>query len=460
MRKIFYNQALFDDKDLVKLIYDLYILAKTTEGLETDIYNVLDFNIDYYKADYHFPLIDVLKENFKTFEFIEENFSSIIEFFSYIKDKRKKFRDKLRQDRTTEYLLTEDNEKRLRILDDIIQLETEVSANDIKLQEINDFNSKELYERRKSIGSGPLTNIEDIDEIIGGVTAGKILVVAAPPKCHKTMFALNMSYLGVTEYDESNNTLALSFEIPKDEWYWKTIVRHGYTINKCLDVKKILKGILSDEEQKILYEITEDFKLKKKSLLIIVDSTEFYFSSLIDFYQKISNYIEIYNLKTIFLDYIQILMNYKIKGINDSTEMANAIIGLIHLLSNKYNVRFILLSQINRVGESKGDKTEGKFSKTNLAQLNNLERYAYYIITLYSNKELKNSKQLKFQLLAHRDGDVIEDPKFTWVIPESYVIGKNKDCDFNNIIGLDEDQINIEKDNEFIESELFNNLDI
>jgi hypothetical protein len=455
MRKIFWSQTDYDEKDLSKVIYDLYLVAKKIKGQDADIYEVLDYNIDYYASNKYFPSNDILKTQFKDFKFIENKFKDSNEYKNYIKDKLALFNDKVRKDRTLVFLDEPDNIKRIGILDELLKIEIGITNAEKDLEDVTKYDYKKMYDKRISIGEGPRTNVEDIDALIGGFTSGKLMVIAAPQKCFKTTFAINMSYIGIMEYESPNNTLILSLELPGDEWYWKTIIRHSYKFNYNINIKSILKGLLTDDEKLKLFEVVEDFNNNKKHELFILDGSQIQLESLLSFKQQIANYIEKNNIKTIYIDYIQIFKNYRIKGYNNPLDMLNDIVGMFHLLEVQYGVRVAMLSQINREGQKKGDSNEGEMKAYHLNEVSNLEKYAYYLIILWTDEDLKRTNQLKFQLLYHRDGQTIAKPKFTWVLPQYFLIGKNSEYSFDKMINSK----NIEQrseGSETVELDLFN----
>jgi len=431
MRRILFNQSFFDNKDEINLLLKFYKIFLETSGFEKDVVDVVRFSLDYYNSNLIFPSQDTLLEQYKDFNFVREEFRDSKNFKIYVKQKEVVVRDKLRKDLVLEYLnCTNSVEERQKILDQINHLEKEIFIDQENLKEISEYRAKDLYQHRKLIGSGPLTNIEDIDAVIGGVTAGKIMTVAAPPKSFKTTFAINFTYLGITKYEAPNNTLFISLEIPPDELYYKILLRSGFDKKINLSIRSILKGTLDEKEEAILYQLEKDFEESKRSELYIMSSADIKLSSITVFTQQLIDFINTKNIRTIVLDYIQLFRNYKVKGYNDPYQFLNDMVGLFRVISVLYDVRVILLSQMNREGYKKSQKIDkngvgGKFGLNDLAEINALERDSYYIVTLSSSDEMKRVKQLKFQLIAHRDGETIDTPKFTAVVPEYFLVGKN-----------------------------------
>lgn len=457
MRRLLYSQSLFDDREVNKTLFSLYETVINTEGVEIDVIDSINYSIEFYKSNLYFPSIDELFKEFPEFKFITDKFESSQAYKFYIRDKSTQFRNTLRQKLGVNYLNEKDLDERLLILDKIARLEREIITTESMLIESRDLDVKELYKLRKLKGEGLKTNIPNIDAITGGISSGKILTVFAPPKCFKTTFAINMAYLGVTTYDKPNNTLFITLEIPKDELMYKLLMRHSYKDKWTVNIRNILKGLLTDEEEIQLIKYKEEFEKAKKSELFFLGNEDLNIRSLMSFQEQMVDIIQTKEIKTIFLDYIQLFRNYRIRGYRDPYQLMNDVVGLLRVISVVYDVRIVLISQTNRRGSDRGSKTFGNFKLSDLAEINALERDSYYIISLYSDEELKNSNQIKYQLLAHRDGVAIEKPRFDFIIPEYFLIGKNDSYTFESMKKVDEKILNTKKDEgqEVVDFELF-----
>jgi hypothetical protein len=98
---------------------------------------------------------------------------------------------------------------------------------------------------------------------------------------------------------------------------------------------------------------------------------------------------------------------------------------MLRHISVTKDVTFIILSQLNREGQKKAekDKTRGSYSLNNLSEANNLERYAYYVMTMYMDDELKMAGQVLISLLKHRDGQTLTEPFKTFVKHQHFIVG-------------------------------------
>lgn len=427
MRKIIYNQSLFAGKTIISSLDNLYKFILKMDGIESDIKTIIQFSKTYYENENVYPAPDVIRTKYKEFSFIEEKYENEEKLLGAVQTKYKEYRDNYRQELGLKYLEADISyNERLDVLDKINKLEAELMPEEeSNIVSAKDYNLEEHYEKRKNKSGGIPTNIPEIDEITGGISSGKILVIGAKPGNGKTMQAINMCYMGLMIPD--NNTMFMTMELPKDEFFMKVIKRHSYGVKSDdISVLKMLKGKLDSMEEKEFFRLKEDMLSKMKSELILFDTEDINLNTLFQFKNQLLTLIDKHNLKTIYLDYIQILQHYKTKDFVNNSEFLNAVVALIRDISVRKNVTFILLSQMTKESQKKTDKDKamGKYSMADIMEISNLINFAYYIITFYMNDDLKMNNMVMTQLLKHRDGETREEPFKTFVKHNYFVIGE------------------------------------
>ena len=97
----------------------------------------------------------------------------------------------------------------------------------------------------------------------------------------------------------------------------------------------------------------------------------------------------------------------------------------------------IILSQINRQGKQKADKNHGRYTLNALAEFNELERGAQVAMTIYTNEEMKGSKEATVQILKNRNGRTIDEPLSVYADGETYVFGDEMEG-FSSVISTGE----------------------
>jgi hypothetical protein len=433
MRKLIYNQFFVENKEELKKVYESAIKSKS---LESDVIDVVKFSLDYYNANLYFPTDSTIKEEFKSFEFIPEKFSNKDDEAKYLRDKEQNYKELYRKDLIIPLL---DNklpaEKRLENLNELTKLELNMYDNTELLTNTKDLNIREMYKNRKNKDSGYITNIPELDEVIGGISPGKLFVVLAPPKSYKSMFAMNTCYMNLNK--ENENVLFVSLEIPRDELYYKLLIRHSFGTNKDISSLKTLKGQLDEQEEEVLYSLDEDFRTKYcKSELFILESKDIKMSTIMEFKQQIEDIIKKNNIKTIFVDYLQLFSNFHLKGYKDRFEALNDVVGTFRLIGVTYNVRTVMLSQLTKDAVKKLIANKGdSMDPTSASDSSALLRDCYYLIGLFANDELKSAKQFKISLMYHRDGSSFE-PLNSFCIPEKYILG-DVNVDYGSITNVD-----------------------
>jgi replicative DNA helicase len=412
-------------KIIVQSLTQLYKLIEKIEGYESDLKTVVGYSQGYYEAESLYPAPGIVLEKYKDFKFIEEKFESEDKLLSAIQFKFKNLRDGYRQELGVRYLeegIT--REERLNILDKINRLEVELMPEEeSNVINAKDFKLKEHYEKRKNKSGGILTNIPEIDDVTGGISDGKIVVIGAKPGNGKTSLAINMGYMSCLEPD--NNTLFMTFELPKDECLMKIVKRSSYGKKIDISVLKMLKGKMDSLEEEEFFKYEQEMYDSFKSELILFDTDDANFNSLFQFKNQLLTLIERHNIRTIFLDYIQILEQYKTRDYSNKSEFLNAVVGVFRDISVRKNVRFILLSQMTKESQKNTDKEKnlGRYKMADIMEVSNLINFAYYIITLYMNDDLKMGQQILVQLLKHRDGETREEPFKTFIKHNYFLIG-------------------------------------
>jgi replicative DNA helicase len=433
----------------------LYKLIEKIDGYESDLKTIIAYSQSYYESESSYPAPDIITIKYPEYKFIEEKYESEEKFLSAIQIKFKELRDGYRQELGVQYLedgITRDD--RIAILDKINRLEVELMPEEeSNVVSAKDYKLKEHYENRKNKSGGIMTNIPEIDEITGGISDGKIVVIGAKPGNGKTSLAINMAYMSCLEPD--NNTLFMTLELPKDEFLMKVVKRSSYGKGTDISVLKMLKGKMDQLEEEEFFKYEKEMYESFKSELILYDTDDVNLNTLFQFKNQLLTLIERYKIRTIFLDYIQILEQFKTRDYANKSEFLNAIVGMFRDISVRKNVRWILLSQMTKESQKLTDKNKnlGKYKMADIMEVSNLINFAYYIITLFMNDDLKMAQQVLVQLLKHRDGETREEPFKTFVKHPYFIIG-----DLGNefaFSGLPSEESSQSNDDEYIN--LFSN---
>ena len=313
-------------------------------------------------------------------------------------------------------------------------------------KEITDVmgNIESIYAEEKVQG-GISTGVEEIDNNISGLSPGTISTIMGYTGSYKTLFAVNIAYVAITQ---GKNVCYLSLEVPKDHLAYNLLSRHSNNtkFNKRIGHFDIKKHKLSEEDRKYLFEtVKKDFDTLPGGIALLDESDipAYTKAGLDQLFRKVN---ESFIAKTgrgvelLIIDHAQLLkFNESGFNIKDPYQIVNYYVSFfrqqtLNFLNSGNKITTIVLSQASREGYKAAAKHQGKYDLTALAEANELERASSNVIALYTDEALKNSKQVKIQLLKARDGSTMAEPETIFADPEYYIIGN---ADITNPISIE-----------------------
>lgn len=244
---------------------------------------------------------------------------------------------------------------------------------------------------RATVGfSGLQTCIPEIDEKVGGLTKGDLIIIAGRPAMGKTSLALSIAY----RMSKAGKTgLFFSLEMKKESIYTKLIAIDGK-----ISTKNLFRGTLTAMEEKQLQKSSEN--VKKLDLEVIDDS--FSLSKIIsDCYSK----KQMSGLDYVMVDYLQ-LMDVQGKG-NREQEVSH-ISRQLKMLAMRLDIPVIALSQLSRSVETRGGDKKPNLS--DLRESGSIEQDASIVAFCY---------RPAYYELTNEDGVIEEDVAYV-------ILGKNR----------------------------------
>jgi replicative DNA helicase len=165
-----------------------------------------------------------------------------------------------------------------------------------------------------------------------------------------------------------------------------------------IPITNIRLGILNQSQVNQIYEALKEFK----TLPIYID-TSFRSSDLYYIESTVNRYKRLYDIKVIYLDYIQILVDRD----DNQTHELGRVSRLFKTMANELDITSVVLSQLNRGVESRDNKRP---VLSDLRQSGNLEEDADIVVGLYRddyyNKETKFKGLMEYIVLKYRNGPV------------------------------------------------------
>ena len=347
-------------------------------------------------------------------------------------------------------------------------LELTVDKN-IDTKEIVDITDviQEKYNEDHAKG-GILTGIAPIDESTGGIFPGTLTTIMGYTGAYKTLSAINITYNAI---NSGKNVCYLSLEVPSTHLVYDILSRHSNNskFSKAIGHFDMKKHKLSEEDEKYVFEeILPDYNSIEGKALFLDESSigtytrlglERLFRDAEDLFMKKTGK----GIDLLIIDHAQLLkFNESGFGIKDPYQIVNFYTSFfrqqtLNFLNTGRAISTIILSQASREGYKNAMKHQGQYDLTALAEANELERASQNVIALYLDESLKNSKQVKVQVLKARDGATMPEPSAIFADPEYYIIGSDIVANPISMETLNTDDLfNIEGSNFTFDSSLLN----
>ena len=301
----------------------------------------------------------------------------------------------------------------------------------------------EYYNKKEQLPTGLVTNIKEIDNLIGGIPPSTVTTIGGFVGSFKSTLGLNIAYYNSKKL--KYNIVYISLEMSKESVLSNLLCRHSFepTFSEYpfIPHNSIKKAILTPEQKEYLFNTVMPDYYSTGGKLKILDESDFptfSFKEIRDQLIKADDEFTKetgYGLDAVVFDHANLFKFNKTKENtgNDTTE-GNRYVGFIRALANHFRIdpitkesrklAMIILAQVSRDGWRRATKNNGKYNLTAFAEINGLERDSSYMFTVYTNESMKLAKEAYIQLLKARDGQTMEEPLSFFVDPEAYVAGE------------------------------------
>ena len=259
---------------------------------------------------------------------------------------------------------------------------------------------------------------------------------------HNTTTAANIVYRNV--YENGYNFCYISLEVAKDilkQNLWCIHSLHPKfkslpSYHEPLKISDVLNGNLSYEQKRFLFDfVVPDFNENSKGKLEILDETYFKTFSFPEITQRLEEVDNKFGNKLdgVVLDHANLCKFYATNSADNTCESTNQYISYFRRLSIAFRrnqedgewrqLAVILLAQTNRQGWHEAAKHSGAYDLTALAEANELERCSTVILTVFHDKNMTSSNELKICLLKNRYGAPRTEPLTVFLDAEHYYVG-------------------------------------
>ena len=229
--------------------------------------------------------------------------------------------------------------------------------------------------------------LEKLDEVVGGLEAGWLVLVGARPGMGKTQLSLVMAE-NVAKMGKA--VTFFSLEMSKEELLRRLILKN--TKITATDAKY---GRYTDEQLTKAHKNASDLY----GIPLLIDDNGGISTAYID--NVIRKHVIQHDTKLVIIDYIQLIGG---KNGESTYERATRVANELKSIAKKHGVAIIALSQLNRLNEQRKDK------RPNMAELRDsgsLEQNADLIMLLYRDSyytESATNLKLEVNVAKHRHG--------------------------------------------------------
>ncbi len=256
--------------------------------------------------------------------------------------------------------------------------------------------------RSKNPITGLPTGFKDLDELLTGLHASELILVAARPSMGKTALVLNILQNVVLGQGEC--AVMFSLEMSNE-----MIMNRLLSQESHVDAQRIRSGDLTDNDWDMLIESAEKIG---RSKLIIDDTPGISIAEMRSKCRKIK--LE-NDLKLIVIDYLQLMSASGRRSENRQQEITEISRGL-KALAREMNVPVIALSQLSRAPDSRADHRP---MLSDLRESGSIEQDADVVMFIYRdeyyNKEESKSKGITELIVAKQRNGPIDKVELVWL---------------------------------------------
>ena len=186
------------------------------------------------------------------------------------------------------------------------------------------------------------TEYTELDNILGGIYGGDLVIVAARPAMGKSAFAVNlMERLALNK----QGVVLFSFEMSSQQLFSRMV-----SIHSRINMENIIKKTFTDYEKK---KMIRDAVELKNSPMYIFDRSDL--ATVGGVARTATKLAQKNPISMIVIDYLQLMSVPGMSGENRNAEVSKITRGL-KLLAKELNVPILLLSQLSRASEKRTDK--------------------------------------------------------------------------------------------------------
>jgi len=272
-------------------------------------------------------------------------------------------------------------EPAVQILDDSEKLlynvtQQRVSQQAVPIRELLNEAFRQLESAEDGAITGVPTGFTALDQLLGGLQSGDLIVIAARPSMGKTSLGLSMlEYVG---FEERIPAAFFSMEMSKLQ-----IAQRLLCAKARVDMSRLRQGRLSGSEIQRLQLVCENMRAAP----VFVDDTPG--MSVMEVRAKIRRLKMLHDIRVAFIDYLQLMHDRLAARESRQQEIASISRGL-KALGRELNIPIVALAQLNRQVEG---RTSNRPRMSDLRESGAIEQDADVVILLHREEYYWDKKK-------------------------------------------------------------------
>jgi len=259
---------------------------------------------------------------------------------------------------------------------------------------------KQIETRTHHRLTGLPTGFSDLDDLLGGLNGGDLVIVAARPSMGKTAFALNiLETIGLSTPDCLGNrkpvALFCSLEMGKHQIMQRMICSRGR-----IDAYKMRTGRLPDDDYAALSEAVGDLA----QMQVFIDDTPGL--SVMSLRGRARRLKAKHGLDVVLLDYLQLMSHPRAESRQmEISEISRS----LKALARELEVPVVALAQLSRAVEGKDRNPRGWPMLSDLRESGSIEQDADVVMMLYRQWYYEANKASQEASLSQAELDQIKN---------------------------------------------------
>jgi replicative DNA helicase len=254
--------------------------------------------------------------------------------------------------------------------------EQRIARQAVAIREPLDETLKILDVRREGGYTGVPTGFTELDDMLGGMQLGDLIVIAARPSMGKTALGLSiLEYIGIVE---STPAAFFSLEMSKQQIAQRMLCSHAQ-----VEMQRLRHGKLSDKEITKLRLVAGNMR----DYPVFVDDTPG--MSVMELRAKARRLKLLHGIKVLFVDYLQLMYDRAAARESRQQEISSISRGL-KALGRELEIPIVALAQLNRQVE---ERTGNRPRMSDLRESGAIEQDADVVILLHREEYYWDKKK-------------------------------------------------------------------